>query len=113
MKTLGLLFILVGLWLCFTMLFSGAGATAIALGVLCYIAGRDGSRGQIARLANGSLWVLITLSLVFASVAFLGLAMGVKPTHRLSAHPLPVQRTEQNRVYPVKHAEPAKASPVR
>ena len=80
MRTLGLLFILCGLWLCFTILLAWPGAVAIGLGALCYIAGRTTSPSRVARVANVSLGVLIALSITFAAVAFIGLASGVKPS---------------------------------
>lgn len=86
MRTLGLLFMLCGLWLCFTILFAWPGAIAIALGVLMCIASKGKTFNAFERFVNGALGVVIGLSVAWAAIGFVYLATGGKPSVHPTVH---------------------------
>lgn len=69
MRILGLLFIIVGLGLCFTVLFFMPGLGAIAVGALLCIAGRHEQGGSIAKGAQAVLGVILG-GLIMGGVLF-------------------------------------------
>lgn len=111
MKVLGLLFILVGLWLCFTILLAGLGLPVIGLGTLIFIAGRGSPSGRVAKVVQVTLGSLIGISVVWAGIAFIGLASGVKPTlhhtpaaaRQMSDAPHSSPTRHSAKVHPVTH----------
>lgn len=115
MRLLGLLFILGGLFLCFTILFWFPGLLAIGVGALLYRAGAgapsvsisttstNGSSrpsapaSRVRRVSNGSVWVFVMCAIALAAIAWVGLAFSVKPnpkpgtsvvSHRWEAPPV-------------------------
>jgi len=113
MKTLGLLLIVGGVWLCMTILLWFPGFLAIGVGALCYHAGRSAAKSEWTGLVHGALVGLIILSVTYG-VFFWGYAVRLQiHSPHVAAQQKPVPRTEQNRVHPVKHAETATVSLAR
>lgn len=110
MRFLGLLFIGIGLLLFCTFIFMVPGLIAIGVGALLYMAG--GKRTQSPVQAPPRHWTTRDTLLVSAVTIILVVGMVLyHPAPQLKARQvLPVPRTEQNRVHPVRHAETPKAS---
>lgn len=79
MRILGLLFILGGVWLCWTVLFWWVGLVTIGVGALLCIAGRGSAPGRLARAVQWTLGAAIGGSVVLPAVVFLVYALGFGP----------------------------------
>ena len=106
MRILGLLFILAGLILCFSVLFFFAGLPTIGVGALLYIAGRN-HQETVAEswLRRGVGW-LVAVACVFCVMLFVDMLTPAK--HAAAPAPTPAhQVTPAQQAW--EHAHPAKA----
>ena len=100
MRVLGLLFILGGLWFCFTIILFPFGAIGVGLGALLYIAGWHSPSNKLEHATRVALGVAIGCSLALAFGAFLFRATGGKPTPRRTpaalSHQAPAASSSSN-----------------
>ena len=73
MRILGLLFVLFGLVLCFTVLLAGAGLPCIGVGALLCIAGRDKQPGSVAHATEWIIGGCIVVVLVIGVLGWYGI----------------------------------------
>ncbi|MBZ5569465.1 MAG: hypothetical protein LAN64_16655 [Acidobacteriia bacterium] len=104
MRILGLLFIVVGLILCFTVVFFMHGLGAIAVGALLYIAGRGEQPDRLAKAVQSVLAVVIGVVLMGGVFMWYGCAT-YKQRHELTPASV-VQPAPRSPQPAKKHAKP-------
>jgi hypothetical protein len=105
MKILGLLFILVGMFLCCTILFWFAGLPAVGVGALLYIAGRNTPSGPVSKVCQAIIAVPIAVCVVWAGLLFAGVLRDT--ASRMNATPAGQHSTAaaQHSSQPAQHAK--------
>jgi hypothetical protein len=79
MKVIGLLLILGGVWLCWSVVLWVCGVAAIGAGALLCIAGWRSASGRFARATQWTLGALIGCSVLAPAVVFFVYALGFGP----------------------------------
>lgn len=113
MRSLGLLFVLAGLWMCFSFLFLMPGLSAVGVGALLYIAGAKAPHSPVRRVVNGSLWALIVGSLALVALLFVGAFVRASSTPKLSGASVAAPHSMVSSPRLAQRAKPAKASLAR
>ena len=110
MRILGLLFIGLGLLLCLTVLFAGAGLPMIGVGALLCIAGHKRGLEPVQTAPGGLRRAAIALSILLAALLLSALVYRLQPSE---ANPAAAQMSsEWQKAFstPQPHTKPAKAS---